>query len=134
MQLQTVFLKLSFFFGMFFPSHSPHPNATKKTGCFKVNDCKCIMKDGSGVIDLETMGDAEGFLGRLKPVLAENMPVSAEILLTFSPCLPFSQPEDLTGAECTNVAACLIIRYRRQDAVLRFTIYEHLLKQTCSAF
>lgn len=70
------------------------------------------MKDGSGVIDLKTMGDAEGFLGRLKPILAEDMPVSAEILLTFSPCLPFSQPEDLTGAECTNVAACLIIRYR----------------------
>lgn len=66
------------------------------------------MKDGSGVIDLQTMGDAEGFLGRLKPVLTED---SAEILLTFSPCLPFSQPEDLTGAECANVAACLIIRY-----------------------
>lgn len=68
------------------------------------------MKDGSGVINLNAMGDAEGFLGYLMPVSAENMSVSAEILLSFSPCQPFSQPEDLTGADCTNVAACLFVR------------------------
>lgn len=68
------------------------------------------MKDGSGVINLKAMGDVDGFLGRLRPVSAENMPVGAEILLSFSPCQPFSQPEDLTGADCTSVAACLIVR------------------------
>ncbi|XP_062418301.1 uncharacterized protein LOC119225605 [Pungitius pungitius] len=61
------------------------------------------MKDGSGVINLKAMGDAEGFLGRWKPV-------STEVLLSFSPCQPFSQPEDLAGTDCTNVAACLIVR------------------------
>lgn len=67
------------------------------------------MKDGSGVINLKAMGDAEGFLGHLKPV-SLSAESSAEVLLSFSPCLPFSQPEDLTGADCTNVAACLIVR------------------------
>ncbi|XP_059194128.1 uncharacterized protein LOC131975450 isoform X2 [Centropristis striata] len=71
------------------------------------------MKDGSGVINLKAMGDGEGFLGRLKPVSAEKLPVSAEIFLSFSPCQPFSQPEDLAGADCTNVAACLVVRYHR---------------------
>lgn len=116
MRFQMVFLMLSVCFSMFSSSHFPHPNSTKKSGCFKVNDCKCIMKDGSGVINLKTMGDADGFLGRLKPVSAEDMPVSAEVLLTFSPCQPFSQPEDLTGADCTNVAACLTVRQSRQDS------------------
>lgn len=68
------------------------------------------MKDGSGVINLKAMGDEDGFLGRLKPVSAENMAVSAEMLLSFSPCQPFTQPEDLMEADCTNVAACLIVR------------------------
>lgn len=109
MSLQTVFLALSVCFSMLSSSLCPHPNSAKKSGCFKVNNCKCIMKDGSGVINLKAMGDADGFLGRLKPVSAENM-VGAELLLSFSPCQPFSQPEDLTGADCTNVAACLMVR------------------------
>lgn len=112
MSLPTVFLTLLVCFNTSFSSSlSAHPNSAKKSGCFKVNNCKCIMKDGSGVINLNAMGDAEGFLGRLKPVSAENMPVSEEILMSFSPCQPFSQPEDQMGTDCTNVAACLIIRY-----------------------
>ncbi|XP_042277711.1 uncharacterized protein LOC121904182 [Thunnus maccoyii] len=114
MSSQTVLLTLLVCFSVFFPSSlSRHSSSAKKTGCFKVNDCKCIMKDGSGVINLKAMGDADGFLGRLKPVTADNMPVNAEILLSFSPCQSFSQPEDLTGSDCTNVAACLIVRYQR---------------------
>ncbi|XP_038559912.1 uncharacterized protein LOC119891964 [Micropterus salmoides] len=122
MSLQTVFLALSVCFSMFSSSPSTHPNSAK-SGCFKVNNCKCIMKDGSGVINLKAMGDADGFLGRLKPVSAEDMPEnSAETLLSFSPCQPFSQPEDLTGAtDCTNVAACLIVRYHRLNR--RFISY-----------
>ncbi|XP_033474903.1 uncharacterized protein LOC117252258 isoform X1 [Epinephelus lanceolatus] len=113
MSLPTVFIMLSVCFNMFSSSLSSHPNSAKKSGCFKVNSCKCIMKDGSGVINLKAMGDAKGFLGQLTPVSAESMAVSAEILLSFSPCQPFSQQEDLTGADCTYVAACLIFRYHR---------------------
>ncbi|XP_036954752.1 uncharacterized protein LOC119019899 isoform X2 [Acanthopagrus latus] len=121
MSLQTVLLRLSVGFVMFSLARSPQP---KRSGCFKVNPCKCIMKDGSGVINLKAMGDADGFLGRLKPMSAENMPVSAEILLTFSPCQPFSLPEDLTGADCTNIAACLIVRYQRLNSdVSRYISY-----------
>uniref|UniRef100_A0A3Q3Q6S8 Uncharacterized protein n=1 Tax=Monopterus albus TaxID=43700 RepID=A0A3Q3Q6S8_MONAL len=97
--------------------------SAKKSGCFKINSCKCIMKDGSGVINLKAMGDANGFLGYLKPLSAENMSVNAEILLSFSPCQPFSQPEDLAGMDCNNVAACLVVRYKRRDSLLRFTHY-----------
>ncbi|KAK2837089.1 hypothetical protein Q5P01_014301 [Channa striata] len=109
MSLQTV-LALSLGFCTFSSSLS-----AEKSGCFKVNNCKCIMKDGSGVISLDTMGDASGFLGHCKPVPTENVSVNAEILLSFSPCQPFSHLEDLTvtGSECTNVAACLIVRYHR---------------------
>nr|XP_046241981.1 uncharacterized protein LOC124057611 [Scatophagus argus] len=114
MRVQTALLALSLCFNMF---SSSHPKSAKKLGCFKVNNCKCIMKDGSGVINLKAMGDADGFLGRLKPVSAENMWASgrsmSEVLLSFSPCQPFSQPEDLTGTDCTNVAVCLTVRYRR---------------------
>lgn len=111
MHLQAVFLLLSVCFGTFSSSPSSHPNSTNKSGCFKVNNCKCIMKDGSGVINLKTMGDADGFLTRLRPVSAEDTLHSAEILLTFSSCQPFSQPENPTGgAGCKDVAACLTIR------------------------
>nr|XP_057927817.1 uncharacterized protein LOC131128724 isoform X5 [Doryrhamphus excisus] len=98
-----------------------HPLVTssKKSGCFRVNTCKCIMKDGSGVINLQAMGDADGLLGRMKRVPADHLPANEDILMTFSPCQPFSQPEDLTGSDCTNVAACLIVRY------LRFNRYIH---------
>lgn len=116
MSLQTVLLTLSVCFSAFSSSLSPQLSSAKKSGCFKVNTCKCIMKDGSGVINLKAMGDAGGFLGHLKPVSAENMPANAEVFLSFSPCQPFSQPEDLTGADCTNIAACLIVRYNRLSA------------------
>ncbi|XP_034728128.1 uncharacterized protein LOC117945000 [Etheostoma cragini] len=115
MSLQTVFLTLLVCFQIS-SLLSPQPNSAKKQGCFKINNCKCIMKDGSGVINLNAMGDAEGFLGHFKPVSAENMSVGAEILLSFSPCQPFSQPEDLIGADCTNVAACLIVRLNRYSS------------------
>lgn len=68
------------------------------------------MKDGSGVMDLRTVGDAEGFLERLRPVAVEAVEAGAEVLLSFSPCQPFSQPEDLSAAGCTDVAVCLILR------------------------
>ncbi|KAI3372823.1 hypothetical protein L3Q82_022718, partial [Scortum barcoo] len=113
MSPQTVLFTLSVCFSMLSSSLCSHLNSAKKSGCFKVNNCKCIMKDGSGVINLKAMGDAEGFLGRLKPVSAQSVAVSAEILLSFSPCLPFSQSEDLARADCTNVATCIIVRYHR---------------------
>uniref|UniRef100_A0A3B4FA38 Uncharacterized protein n=1 Tax=Pundamilia nyererei TaxID=303518 RepID=A0A3B4FA38_9CICH len=88
-----------------------HANrSAKKAGCFRVNSCKCIMENGSGVINLKAMEDADGFLGRLKPVAAGSVvPVDTEVLLSFSPCQHFSLPDDFTGSDCTDVAACLII-------------------------
>lgn len=118
MSLQTIFLTLSVCFSVFSSPLFSHPSSADQSGCFKVNNCKCIMKDGSGVINLKAMGDVDGFLGRLKPVSAENIPVNAELLLSFSPCEPFSHSQDLTGDDCTNVAASLIVRYNRQDLVL----------------
>uniref|UniRef100_A0A672HLF6 Uncharacterized protein n=1 Tax=Salarias fasciatus TaxID=181472 RepID=A0A672HLF6_SALFA len=100
------------------PARSSH-----QSGCLKVNDCKCIMKDGSGVINLKAMGDEDGFLGRRRPVAAG---VGVEVLLTFSPCLRFTEPEDLPGGECTDVAACLLVRYRPQprlDSQSRYINY-----------
>ncbi|KAM9743522.1 uncharacterized protein ACNS7B_011002 [Menidia menidia] len=82
---------------------APRPFSSEEPGCFKVNDCKCIMKDGSGVVNLKAMGDVDGFLGHLRPVGGEN-------LLSFSPCQHFSQPEDFRGSDCTNVAVCLVVR------------------------
>uniref|UniRef100_A0A3B5B2A5 Uncharacterized protein n=1 Tax=Stegastes partitus TaxID=144197 RepID=A0A3B5B2A5_9TELE len=111
MSLQVIFLTLFVYLNLFSLSLSSYSSSAKKSGCFKVNNCKCIMKDGSGVINLKAMGDADGFLGRLKPVTADVMPVNAEMLLSFSPCQHFSQPEDLTASDCTDVAACLIVRY-----------------------
>ncbi|XP_072289957.1 uncharacterized protein [Eucyclogobius newberryi] len=93
------------------------PSPQRKPGCFKVNSCKCIMKDGSGVINLRAMGDAEGFLGRLLPLSVDQRP-GEETLLSFSPCQPFSPPE-LRG-ECADVAACL---YVRSPEVGRFMNY-----------
>ncbi|XP_019716430.1 uncharacterized protein LOC109510522 [Hippocampus comes] len=106
-------LRLSVCFSTFPSFVWPHVASTKKTGCFRVNNCKCIMKDGSGVINLQAMGDADGFLGRMKLLHAYDGSINAEFLLTFSPCQPFSQPEDLTGSDCTSIAACLIVRYQR---------------------
>ncbi|KAJ0019635.1 hypothetical protein NQD34_007204, partial [Periophthalmus magnuspinnatus] len=95
----------------------------KKVGCFKVNNCKCIMKDGSGVINLRAMGDSEGFLGRLMS-LSQDQSTQEGILLSFSPCQPFSLPERAGMSECTNVAACLYIRYNEHFTLrVFFTIY-----------
>lgn len=88
----------------------PHPGFSNASGCFRVDSCRCIMKDGSGVMDLRTVGDADGFLGRLRPVWTEGVEAGAEVLLSFRPCQPFSQPEDLTSAGCRDVAVCLILR------------------------
>lgn len=110
MSLPSVLLRLLVCFNIVCSSFSPHPDSAKKSGCFKVSSCKCIMKDGSGVINLKAMGDAEGFLGRLEHLPAETMARGVETLVSFSPCLPFSQPEDLPGGNCSNVAACVAVR------------------------
>ncbi|KAM4577024.1 uncharacterized protein PAE49_006926 [Odontesthes bonariensis] len=103
---RAAFLALSVCFGLFSSSDS-----AEELGCFKVNSCKCIMKDGSGVINLKAMGDTDGLLGRLRAVPADAMWEDAEVLLSFSPCHHFSQPEDPMGSDCTNVAVCLVVRY-----------------------
>ncbi|KAF6736346.1 hypothetical protein FQA47_007752 [Oryzias melastigma] len=94
---------------VFSSAPSPFLTSEEEPGCFKVNSCKCIMKDGSGVINLKAVGDADGFLERLRPVPADNMSASAEIFLSFSPCQHFSEPEAPTLTDCTDVAACLIV-------------------------
>ncbi|KAL0979559.1 hypothetical protein UPYG_G00186540 [Umbra pygmaea] len=80
-----------------------------------MSNCRCIMKDGSGVINLAAMADSDGFLGHLNTVPTENAPSDAEILVSFSPCQPFSEPEDLAGTDCTDVAACLTVKIRRNE-------------------
>lgn len=108
---QTGFLTLSVCFGLFSSTASLRGSSANKAGCFKVNSCKCIMKDGSGVINLKATGDADGFLGRSEPLATDGvMPVNKETLLSFSPCQQFSLPDDLSGSDCTDVAACLIVR------------------------
>ncbi|KAG5840764.1 hypothetical protein ANANG_G00192120 [Anguilla anguilla] len=97
------------------PPTVPSVPEKKKAGCIKVNNCKCIMSDGSGVINLAALGDSDGYLERFKPILSEKVPASTEILLSFSPCLPFSEPEDFTGTDCLDVAACLIVRHRKNN-------------------
>ncbi|XP_031604835.2 uncharacterized protein LOC116327392 [Oreochromis aureus] len=110
----TVFLTLSVCLGLFCSTASSRGRSANKAGCFRVNSCKCIMENGSGVINLKAMGDADGFLGRLKPVAAGSVvPVDREVLLSFSPCQHFSLPDDFIGSDCTDVAACLIVRDHR---------------------
>ncbi|KAK6306554.1 uncharacterized protein LOC121551071 [Coregonus clupeaformis] len=122
MRFQMVFFTSSICFGvissspsMSNPSPPPSDLKRRKTGCLKMSNCRCIMKDGSGVINLAAMADSDGFLGHLKPVPSENAPPNAEILLSFSPCQPFSEPEDLAGTDCTDVAACLTVRFYRNN-------------------
>lgn len=102
--------ELWFWFCTLAAAHPPALSPSNTSGCFKVDSCRCIMKDGSGVVDLRTVGDADGFLGRLRPVSAEGTEPGTEVLLSFKPCQPFSQPEDLSAAGCRNVAVCLILR------------------------
>lgn len=82
------------------------PGSSSPSGCFRVDSCRCIMKDGSGVMDLRTVGGADGFLERLRPVEEAG----AEVLLSFSPCQPFSQPEEPGAAGCRDVAVCVTFR------------------------
>ncbi|XP_063050295.1 uncharacterized protein LOC134445140 [Engraulis encrasicolus] len=102
------------------PPIEPAPTATvyKRSSCIKVNQCKCIMTDGSGIIDLASLGDADGFLERLKPLRTDGTVINAELLLSFSPCLPFSDPEDFVGTACTDVATCLVVRFQRNNRYL----------------
>ncbi|KAJ8388756.1 hypothetical protein AAFF_G00129890 [Aldrovandia affinis] len=73
------------------------------------------MRDGSGVINLAALGDSDGFLEHFKTVPSVNIPATTEVLLSFSPCLPFSEPEDFAGTDCLDVAACLIVRHRKSN-------------------
>ncbi|XP_072537096.1 uncharacterized protein [Salminus brasiliensis] len=82
----------------------------RKSGCIKVNQCKCILWDGSGLIDLQPLADAQGFLTRTRHIPFEDTPWDTEVLLSFSPCLPFSEPEEFPVTDCTDVAACLLLR------------------------
>ncbi|XP_038637387.1 uncharacterized protein LOC119955395 isoform X3 [Scyliorhinus canicula] len=91
----------------------PPASASQKTECIKLNPCKCIMEDGSGVINLAAMGGADGFLERDKPVIASGRESDPDILYSFSPCLPFSEPVEF-ASECLNVAVCLVIRHQTQ--------------------
>lgn len=96
-------------------AQSPPPvsseSVKRKSGCIKVNNCKCILRDGSGLIDLESLADAQGFLEHTKHIPLEDTSQDTEVLLSFSPCLPFSLPEKFMVTDCTDVAACLILRW-----------------------
>ncbi|KAE8583317.1 hypothetical protein XENTR_v10020480 [Xenopus tropicalis] len=78
------------------------------SGCIRVNPCKCLMKDGSGVIDLAALGDSEGFLVREMKVQRDVGGIVMEQWVTFSPCLPFSEPAALVN--CSHVAVCVVTR------------------------
>lgn len=77
-------------------------------GCMKVNPCKCLMKDGSGVINLSALGDMEGFLIRNRKVEREVDGSKVDQMVTFSPCLPFSEPMALVN--CSRVVVCVVTR------------------------
>ncbi|KAM5146740.1 uncharacterized protein ACMZJ9_013903 [Mantella aurantiaca] len=77
-------------------------------GCMKVNPCKCLMKDGSGVINLSALGDMEGFLIRDREVERDVDEHRMDQTVTFSPCLPFSEPMALVN--CSRVAVCVVTR------------------------
>lgn len=77
-------------------------------GCMKVNPCKCLMKDGSGVVNLAALGNIEGFLIRNRKVQRDAEGKSVEQSVTFSPCHPFSEPMALMN--CSHVAVCVVSR------------------------
>ncbi|CAL8263188.1 unnamed protein product [Boreogadus saida] len=86
--------------------------------CIKVNSCKCIMEDGTGVINLDGVGDRGGFL---RPVPRPPVPRppgvrdrgvrDQDLLLALSPCRPLVKPWELAGTPCSRAAACLIARW-----------------------
>ncbi|XP_043103519.1 uncharacterized protein LOC122350843 [Puntigrus tetrazona] len=82
--------------------------AAEHGGCIKVNRCKCLMRDGTGIIDLGSVPGPDGFIQRLHPL-------ASDVLLSFSPCLSFSQPEELSITACTDVAVCVVIRTQQDD-------------------
>ncbi|XP_056394923.1 uncharacterized protein LOC130290830 [Hyla sarda] len=77
-------------------------------GCIKVNPCKCLMKDGSGVVNLAALGNMAGFLTQNMKVRREVQGKSVEQSITFSPCHPFSEPMALVN--CSHVAVCVVSR------------------------
>ncbi|KAL1269034.1 hypothetical protein QQF64_031323 [Cirrhinus molitorella] len=100
------------YFSLGLTSAAP-PSELKHSGCIKVNRCKCLMRDGSGLIDLGSVANEDGFIQRLKPL--PSTAGNTDALLSFSPCLPFSQPEDFSITDCTDVAACVIIRIHQNN-------------------
>ena len=76
--------------------------------CIKVNSCKCIMEDGTGVINLDGVGDRGGFL---RPVPRPPGVRDQDLLLAFSPCRPLVEPWEVAGTACSHAAACLIARW-----------------------
>ncbi|KAM4019421.1 uncharacterized protein ACNLHF_000126 [Anomaloglossus baeobatrachus] len=77
-------------------------------GCMKVNPCKCLMKDGSGVVNLAALANLEGFIIQDRKVQLEVEGKMMEQWVTFSPCHPFSEPMALTN--CSYVAVCVVSR------------------------
>ncbi|XP_040180739.1 uncharacterized protein LOC120914215 isoform X1 [Rana temporaria] len=93
-------------------------------GCMKVNPCKCLMKDGSGVINLSALGDMEGFLIRDKKVERQVNGTRLYQTVTFSPCLPFSEPMALVN--CSRVAVCVVTRgSQTKGSVPQYVGYGH---------
>ncbi|XP_021334028.1 uncharacterized protein isoform X1 [Danio rerio] len=105
----------AFYFSLFLAEAVP-PADIKRSGCIKVNQCKCLMLDGSGLIDLGSVADEDGFLLRFTPLPSETG--DADVLLSLSPCLSFSQPEDFTATECTDVAACVITKTHQDNRLI----------------
>uniref|UniRef100_A0A8C9RIC2 Uncharacterized protein n=1 Tax=Scleropages formosus TaxID=113540 RepID=A0A8C9RIC2_SCLFO len=93
-----------------------------KAGCIKVNHCKCILADGSGVISLAALGDSQGYLERLT-LIPSGDGHDAEALLSFNPCVPFSEPDDFPSTDCIHVAACMTVRYRTFRYISRHINY-----------
>ncbi|KAG8447972.1 hypothetical protein GDO86_015178 [Hymenochirus boettgeri] len=94
--MDALYVSLLFFLGLV--SGDP-------SGCIIVNNCKCLMKDGTGVINLAALGDSEGFLVRNMMVQRDT---ETEESITFSPCHPFSEPDALVN--CSHVAVCVVTR------------------------
>ncbi|KAM9324332.1 uncharacterized protein PAF06_000359 [Gastrophryne carolinensis] len=78
------------------------------SGCMKINPCKCLMQDGSGVINLAALENMDGFLIRDIKVVRKVDGKKVEQSITFSPCQPFSEPMDLIN--CSRVAVCVVTR------------------------
>ena len=81
--------------------------------CIKVNSCKCIMEDGTGVINLDGVGDRGGFLRPVPrpPGVRDQGARDQDLLLAFSPCRPLVEPWEVAGTACSHAAACLIARW-----------------------